>query len=44
MRLLSSGRARAERRRRGDLWATTAKIGSSAWVEGRVLGVITNFV
>ncbi|MQL70530.1 hypothetical protein Taro_002836, partial [Colocasia esculenta] len=51
VRLLSSGRARAGRRRRGgsrdvvyspsgspDPWAATAKIGSSAWAEGRVLG------
>ncbi|MQL87357.1 hypothetical protein Taro_019894 [Colocasia esculenta] len=62
VRLLSSGRAHAGRRRRGssrvdvyfryiscqtcvialsgppDPWAATAKIGSSAWAEGRVLG------
>ncbi|MQL80632.1 hypothetical protein Taro_013070 [Colocasia esculenta] len=49
VRLLSSGRARVGRRRRGgnvdhspsgslDPWAATAKIGSSAWAEGRVLG------
>ncbi|MQL88736.1 hypothetical protein Taro_021301 [Colocasia esculenta] len=46
VRLLSSGRARAGRRRRGDYspsgspdpWAATAKIGSSAWAEGWVLG------
>ncbi|MQM15643.1 hypothetical protein Taro_048593, partial [Colocasia esculenta] len=25
-----------------DPWAATAKIGSSAWAEGRVLGVITS--
>ncbi|MQM01959.1 hypothetical protein Taro_034713, partial [Colocasia esculenta] len=25
-----------------DLWAATAKIGSSAWAEGRVLGVVTD--
>ncbi|MQL69849.1 hypothetical protein Taro_002170, partial [Colocasia esculenta] len=45
VRLLSSGRARAGRRRRGDYspsgsldpWAATAKIGSSTWAEGQVL-------
>ncbi|MQM21460.1 hypothetical protein Taro_054501 [Colocasia esculenta] len=49
--LLSSGRAHVGRSRWGDLcyipsgspdpWAATAKIRSSAWAEGRVLGVVT---
>ncbi|MQL87512.1 hypothetical protein Taro_020051 [Colocasia esculenta] len=46
VRLLSSGRARAGQRRWSDYspsgspdpWAATAKIESSAWAEGRVLG------
>ncbi|MQL93985.1 hypothetical protein Taro_026630 [Colocasia esculenta] len=54
VKLLNSGRVRIGRRRRGDLcyspsgspdpWAAAVKIGSSAWAEGRVLGVLTRHI